>query len=120
MSNKIILITFLFIVSCTPRKTTVNCGDTVVVYFKISNLDGTRIDASERLESFIEKDRPFSFVSCNNEIIKGWDNQIEGNTLGGDYQIKVSCADAYGEIEIDRDLEANSDLIITYKIIDIK
>lgn len=120
MFSKVTLIFAFLFVSCRTEKKIVACKDTVVVYFKITTIDGSRVDASGRFHSFIEQDRPFSFVTCNSEVIKGWDRQIIGNKLGSKYKIEVNSEDAYGNSPIDRDINANSDLIIEYEIIDIK
>lgn len=120
MYRKIAYIVIFLFASCNSDKEIVSCYDTVVVYYKITTLDGNRIDASGLLTPFIESNRPFSFVACNKEIIPGWDRQVIGNKIGEYYKIHIKSEEAYGSEPLDRDLKANSDLIITYEILEIR
>jgi peptidylprolyl isomerase len=65
-------------------------GDTVHVHYKGTLDDGSVFDSSEGKD-------PISFTIGNGEVIDGFENAIEGMTLGDKKTERFEPADAYGD-----------------------
>lgn len=65
-------------------------GSTVSVHYSVWLTDGTLIDSSY-LSGF-----PFTFVLGNETVIAGWEEGILGMQVGGDRQLIIPPALAYG------------------------
>ncbi len=124
MYHKIILIILcLSFIGCNIRdERLVKTGDTVFVAYRIENMSGDRLDESFLDGNFneINDNELLSFVVGNQEVIKGWDDLIVGCKKDTLYSYKIESQYAYGDSQIYHDIPNNSELMLEFKIIDIK
>lgn len=70
-------------------------GDTVKVHYSGRLTDGTTFDSSDGRE-------PLEFKVGNGDVIKGFDDGVEGMAVGDKKTVHISAAEAYGQKEEDR------------------
>lgn len=117
--NLLFVIVFTLTTGCNNN--TIEIGDTVILVFKIYNKNNIILDESFFHTDFnkIDCDELLSFVVGKNEVIKGWDSLIVGCKKNIIYTFNIPSNQAYGNEAIYHDIPANSDLILTFKIVDI-
>ena len=124
MCDKVIFIILVFsIIGCNfPDGRIVKNGDTVFVAYRIKNIAGDRLDESCSGKNFdqLDDNELFSFVVGKGEVIKGWDSLIVGRKKNTVYLYKLTPENAYGSEQIYHDIPSNSNLILEYKIVDIR
>jgi peptidylprolyl isomerase len=70
---------------------TVKAGDTILVnYVGVLSADGTEFDNS------YDRGKPFAFVLGQGNVIKGWDQGLEGAKVGSRIQLDIPASLAYG------------------------
>lgn len=88
-------------------------GKTVTVNYTGWLTNGTKFDSSrDRYETF-------HFVLGRGQVIKGWDEGVAGMKVGGERQLRVPPALAYGD-RADGAIPANSTLIFEVELLDVK
>ncbi len=65
-------------------------GDTVKIHYKGTLDDGTEFDSSEGRE-------PLEFELGSGQVIPGFDNAVDGMTVGDSKNVRIESGDAYGE-----------------------
>ncbi len=65
-------------------------GDTVKIHYKGTLDDGTEFDSSEGRE-------PLEFELGSGQVIPGFDNAVDGMTVGDSKSVRIESGDAYGE-----------------------
>ena len=65
-------------------------GDTVKIHYKGTLDDGTEFDSSEGRE-------PLEFELGSGMVIPGFDNAVDGMTVGDSKNVRIESGDAYGE-----------------------
>ena len=55
------------------------------------------LDTGKKFDSTVEAHQPYSFTLGKGEVIKGWDEGIEGMKVGGKRQLHIPPELAYGE-----------------------
>ena len=81
-------------ITAEPAEKTAQKGDTVSVYYTLFLDDGTMY------ESNVGK-TPLSFVVGSGQMISGFDAAVEGMKAGESQTVRLSPAEAYGEITDD-------------------
>jgi len=66
-------------------------GDTVEVHYTGVLTDGTKFDSS------VDRGQPFSFNLGAGQVIKGWDQGVEGMKVGGKRKLTIPSDLAYGD-----------------------
>lgn len=84
-------------------------GNTVKVHYKGSLTDGTVFDSSEGKD-------PLFFVVGKGQVIPGFENGVEGMTVGEQKILNIPCQEAYGEIvkEAVFDIPTGSRLVLLH------
>lgn len=116
-----ILLCCILFSSCNDNKI-VHDGNKVILNYKIYNSKHIRLDESDLYHDVncMDKAHIFSFIVGRNEVIKGWDSLIIGCKKNKIYTFSIPTENCYGNEKIYHDIPANSDLILTFKIIDIE
>ncbi len=73
------------------KGTEVKPGDTIVVHYKGTFLDGKKFDSS------YDRNQPFEVVIGAGYVIKGWDIGIIGMKTGGKRKLTIPYNLAYGK-----------------------
>ena len=55
------------------------------------------LETGKKFDSTVEARQPYSFTLGKGEVIKGWDEGIEGMKVGGKRQLRIPPELAYGE-----------------------
>ncbi len=89
-------------------------GDTVTLhYVGVLSTDGTEFDNS------YDRGQPFSFTIGSGQVIEGWDQGMVGVKAGGQYQLDIPAALAYGDQDRGDIIKAGSALTFVVDIISI-
>ncbi|KAK9849123.1 hypothetical protein WJX84_005891 [Apatococcus fuscideae] len=89
-------------------------GDKLHIHYRGQLLDGTVFDESYK------RGTPFSFTLGKGEVIKGWDQGINGMCVGEVRKLKIPPALAYGSRGSPPTIPADSSLIFETKLISIE
>ena len=76
--------------------------------------DGTKFDSS------YDHGRPFQFVIGSGRVIKGWDQGLMGMKEGGKRTLHVPSHLAYGERQIGKFIQPNSNLIFHVELLEVR
>ncbi|GAB1521512.1 peptidylprolyl isomerase fpr3 [Rhizoctonia solani] len=66
------------------------------------------------------KGKPFFFTLGKGEVIKGWDEGIQGMLVGGERVLTIPAAKGYGKRGAPPDIPPNSELIFEVKLVEVK
>jgi peptidylprolyl isomerase len=88
-------------------------GNTCVVHYHGTLLDGTVFDSSK------ERGTPFEFQIGEGRVIKGWDEGIMTMKVGGKRKLIIPAELAYGPRQ-QGNIPPNSTLIFEVELLDIK
>ncbi len=92
----------------------VKSGDTVVVNYKGTLLDGTQFDSS------YDRNQPFETKIGAGMVIKGWDEGLLGMKVGGKRRLTIPSDMAYGSQGAGGVIPPNSPLIFELELLAIK
>jgi len=92
----------------------VKSGDTVVMHYKGTLLDGTKFDSS------YDHGTPFETQIGVGRVIKGWDEGVPGMKVGGKRRLTIPSDLAYGERGAGGSIPPNSPLIFEVELLEIK
>lgn len=92
----------------------VKSGDTVVVNYKGTLLDGTQFDSS------YDRKQPFETKIGVGMVIKGWDTGLLGMKVGGKRRLTIPSDMAYGSKGAGGVIPPNSPLIFELELLAIK
>ncbi|CAL5228364.1 g11482 [Coccomyxa viridis] len=73
---------------CTKKATT---GDKLTIHYTGTLADGTKFDSS------VDRGQPFEFTLGIGQVIKGWDQGINGMCVGEKRRLKIPASLGYGE-----------------------
>lgn len=66
------------------------------------------------------EDEPFSFNLGRSEVIKGWDQGVQGMKVGGQRELIIPPALAYGSEGVYPSIPANATLVFLVELLDVK
>ena len=89
-------------------------GQTAVVHYTGTLLDGTKFDSS------VDRGTPFSFSLGAGEVIEGWDQGVNGMTVGEKRKLKISPELGYGASGAGGIIPPNATLIFEIELLEIK
>ena len=92
----------------------VKSGDTVVMHYTGTLVDGTKFDSS------LDIGRPFETQIGVGRVIKGWDQGVPGMKVGGKRKLYIPSSLAYGERGAGGVIGPNADLIFEVELLNIK
>jgi FKBP-type peptidyl-prolyl cis-trans isomerase FkpA len=99
---------------------TAQAGDTVYVHYTgwLQNADGS---LGKKFDSSRDRGEPLSFHLGHHEVIRGWDEGVQGMKIGGERKLIIPSALAYGPRGIGNGLiPPNANLIFEVELIKIR
>ena len=89
-------------------------GDTVVVHYTGSLLDGTKFDSS------VDRGKPFEFVLGRGQVIQGWDVGVATLRVGDKVRLTIPPEMGYGARGAGGVIPANATLVFEVELLDVK
>jgi FKBP-type peptidyl-prolyl cis-trans isomerase len=93
--------------------TEATAGKDVVVHYTGTLKDGTKFDSS------VDRNEPFPFKLGVGQVIKGWDQGVQGMKVGGKRKLVIPAGLAYGDKAIGK-IPANSTLLFEVELLNVK
>lgn len=93
--------------------TKAEAGKTVVVHYTGWLTDGKKFDSS------VDRGQPFTFTLGQGMVIKGWDEGVQGMTVGEKVKLTIPPDMAYGDRGIGP-IPPNSTLVFEVELLEVK
>jgi FKBP-type peptidyl-prolyl cis-trans isomerase len=77
-------------------------------------------DSHKKFDSSVDRHEPFEFVLGSGQVIRGWDEGIEGMKVGGRRQLHIPAKLAYGDKGAGSMIPPGADLVFDCALIDVK
>src|SRR3954454_1481926 len=89
-------------------------GDAVEVHYTGWLTDGTKFDSSK------DHGRPFGFTLGAGQVIKGWDQGVQGMKVGGVRKLTIPAGLAYGSRGAGGVIPPNATLVFEVELLGVK
>ncbi|HEX6601895.1 MAG TPA: FKBP-type peptidyl-prolyl cis-trans isomerase, partial [Solirubrobacterales bacterium] len=94
---------------------TAKAGDKASVYYV-----GVVYKTKEQFDANWDSGDPFTFTLGAGEVIKGWDRGVQGMKVGGERELIIPPALAYGNEGIFPSIPPNSTLVFLVKLLRVR
>jgi FKBP-type peptidyl-prolyl cis-trans isomerase FkpA len=88
-------------------------GKRVKVHYTGWLSDGTRFDSSH------DRDQPFSFLLGKGQVIRGWEEGVEGMAVGGRRKLTIPPQLGYGSSGAGGVIPPNATLVFEVELLDV-
>lgn len=94
-------------------------GDPVSVHYTgwLQNPDGSQ---GQKFDSSRDRGQPFTFMLGQHQVIKGWDEGVQGMKVGGERRLIIPSALAYGQHGMPGAIPPNATLIFEVELLKIR
>ncbi|MGP0591183.1 FKBP-type peptidyl-prolyl cis-trans isomerase [Nitrospira sp. T9] len=89
-------------------------GETAIVHYTGTLTDGKKFDSSK------DRNSPFSFRLGAGQVIKGWDEGVEGMKIGGIRKLVIPPQLGYGSRGAGAAVPPNATLIFEVELLDLR
>lgn len=89
-------------------------GDTVVIHYTGTLLDGTKFDSS------VDRGQPFETQIGVGQVIEGWDKGVPGMKVGGKRKLTIPSSMGYGVSGAGNVIPPNAALLFEVELLEIK
>ena len=89
-------------------------GQTAVVHYTGFLTNGTKFDSSK------DRGQPFSFPLGGGQVIKGWDEGVQGMKVGGARKLTIPANLGYGAQGAGGVIPPNATLVFDVELLDLK
>jgi len=89
-------------------------GQTAVVHYTGYLTNGTKFDSSK------DRGQPFSFPLGGGQVIKGWDEGVQGMKVGGARKLTIPANLGYGAQGAGGVIPPNATLVFDVELLDLK
>jgi FKBP-type peptidyl-prolyl cis-trans isomerase FkpA len=89
-------------------------GKTAIVHYTGWLMDGTKFDSS------VDRNQPFSFPLGGGQVIKGWDEGVQGMKVGGKRTLIIPPTLGYGPRGAGGVIPPNATLKFQVELLDVK
>lgn len=91
-----------------------HAGETAIVHYTGTLTDGKKFDSSK------DRNSPFSFRLGAGQVIKGWDEGVEGMKIGGIRKLVIPPQLGYGSRGAGAAVPPNATLIFEVELLDLR
>jgi FKBP-type peptidyl-prolyl cis-trans isomerase len=88
---------------------------TVLVHYT-----GWLADSKKKFDSSLDRHEPFKFTLGAGQVIRGWDEGVEGMKVGGRRQLHIPAKLAYGQNGAGSAIPPNADLIFDVALVAVQ
>jgi FKBP-type peptidyl-prolyl cis-trans isomerase FkpA len=74
----------------------------------------------KKFDSSVDRGKPFSFKLGASQVIKGWDQGVQGMKVGGKRKLTIPPAMAYGERGFPGAIPPNSTLVFEVELLGVR
>ena len=92
---------------------TAQAGQPVTVHYTGWLTDGSKFDSSK------DRNDPFQFNLGASEVIRGWDEGVQGMQVGGVRKLTIPAALGYGARGAGRDIPPNATLVFEVELLGV-
>ena len=92
---------------------TAKAGQPVTVHYTGWLTDGSKFDSSK------DRNDPFQFNLGASEVIRGWDEGVQGMQVGGVRKLTIPATLGYGARGAGRDIPPNATLVFEVELLDV-
>ena len=95
-------------------------GLSISVHYTGWILDASKSDKKgDKFDSSLDRKQPFTFVLGVGQVIKGWDQGVDGMKIGGKRTILIPSEMGYGSRGAGNAIPPNADLIFEVELLEI-
>jgi FKBP-type peptidyl-prolyl cis-trans isomerase len=91
-----------------------HAGETATVHYTGTLVDGTKFDSSK------DRNQPFSFRLGAGQVIKGWDEGVEGMKIGGTRKLVIPSDLGYGTRGAGSTIPPNATLVFIVELLELR
>jgi FKBP-type peptidyl-prolyl cis-trans isomerase FkpA len=81
---------------------------------------GWLADSKKKFDSSVDRHEPFEFTLGAGQVIRGWDEGVEGMKVGGRRQLRIPAKLGYGDQGAGTTIPPNADLVFDVALLEVQ